>query len=297
MRDSTVEWRDLVALTPREVVLELALPLPWLVIAIVAGHAGQRGLLVVATLVMFMMGLRITHNAFHRNLGISRSGGDLVMFGVSVLLGGAMHAIQYTHLRHHHDCMGKDDVEGHIAHLGFFSAVVHSPIYPLQIHWLALRDGSLRQKRWIAIELAAVALLHAAIWLGDSGTLKLMALSLYFANASAPLVGIWAVHRGCEQGHFKARTSRSPLLNALTVSLFNHLEHHLYPAVPTCHLPILAKRLDAHWQGRVSPPDVLGWCPLDRATSMAGSRNSNPVLADALVAARPNHGRAGAWIS
>ena len=259
MRESGVEWRDLVVLTRREIFVELTLPLPWLLAAITAGQAGLRGWLVFATLVMFMMGLRITHNAFHRNLGLSRSAGDLVMFVLSVLLGGAMHAIRYTHLRHHQDCLGEDDIEGHIAHLGFFSALVHSPIYPLQIHWVALRSGSLRQKRWIAIELAAVVVLHTAIWLGDNSTLKLMALSLYFANASAPMVGIWAVHRGCANGPFQARTSRSILLNALTMRLFNHLEHHLYPAVPTCHLPTLAKRLDARWQGQVSPPDILEW--------------------------------------
>ena len=259
MRESGVEWRDLVVLTRREILVELTLPLPWLLAAIMAGNAGKGGWLVLATLVMFMMGLRITHNAFHRNLGISRSAGDLVMFALSALLGGAMHAIEYTHLSHHRDCLAEDDIEGKIAHLGFFSAVVHSPIYPLQIHWLALRNGSLRQKRWIAIELAAVVLLHASIWLGDNSVFKLMALSLYFANASAPLVGIWAVHRGCDTGGFNARTSRSRLLNALTVSLFNHLEHHLYPAVPTCHLPTLAKRLDAQWRGHVLPADVLEW--------------------------------------
>lgn len=259
MRESGVEWRDLVVLTRREILVELTLPLPWLLAAIMAGNAGKGGWLVLATLVMFMMGLRITHNAFHRNLGISRSAGDLVMFALSALLGGAMHAIEYTHLSHHRDCLAEDDIEGHIAHLGFLSAVVHSPIYPLQIHWLALRNGSLRQKRWIAIELAAVVLLHASIWLGDNSVFKLMALSLYFANASAPLVGIWAVHRGCETGQFRARTSRSILLNALTVSLFNHLEHHLYPAVPTCHLPTLARRLDAQWRGHVLPADVLEW--------------------------------------
>lgn len=259
MRETGVEWRDLVVLTRREILVELTLPLPWLLAAIVAGHAGQVGWLVFATLVMFMMGLRITHNAFHRNLGLSRSAGDLVMFALSVLLGGAMHAIEYTHLRHHRHCLADDDTEGHIAHLEFFSAVVHSPIYPLQIHWVAMRKGSRRQKRWIAIELAAAILLHTAIWLGDSSMLKWMALSLYFANASAPLIGIWAVHRGCESGRFKARTSRSNLLNALTVSLFNHLEHHLYPAVPTCHLPALAKRLDACWSDREVPPEIFGW--------------------------------------
>jgi fatty acid desaturase len=27
--------------------------------------------------------------------------------------------------------------------------------------------------------------------------------------------------------------------------MFLHVEHHLYPQVPTCHLPTLARRLDA----------------------------------------------------
>jgi fatty acid desaturase len=26
--------------------------------------------------------------------------------------------------------------------------------------------------------------------------------------------------------------------------MFFHLEHHLFPRVPTCHLPVLAERLD-----------------------------------------------------
>ena len=289
MCESRVEWRDLVALTRREVFVELTLPLSWLAVAILAGQAGLRGWLVFGTLVMFMMGLRITHNAFHRNLGVSRRAGDVVMFVLSVLLGGAMHAIEYTHLRHHQDCLGDDDIEGNIAHLGFFSAVLHSPIYPLQIHWVALRKGSMRQKRWIAVELAAVALLHTFLWLGDNSAFKLMALSLYFANASAPLVGIWAVHRGCEEGQFKARTSRSLLLNTLTVNLFNHLEHHLYPGVPTCHLPVLARRLDTRWQGSVSPPDVLERRGFSGAASVARRLPNADCVA--WVACAPRHRR------
>lgn len=33
--------------------------------------------------------------------------------------------------------------------------------------------------------------------------------------------------------------------DALVAKGFSHVEHHLYPAVPTCRLPLLAKRLDA----------------------------------------------------
>lgn len=40
------------------------------------------------------------------------------------------------------------------------------------------------------------------------------------------------------------RTQRNPIINALTFNLFYHVEHHLFPAVPTHHLPKLAQRLD-----------------------------------------------------
>jgi fatty acid desaturase len=32
--------------------------------------------------------------------------------------------------------------------------------------------------------------------------------------------------------------------------MFYHAEHHLFPAVPTCRLPVLARRLDAAAAGR-----------------------------------------------
>ncbi len=41
-----------------------------------------------------------------------------------------------------------------------------------------------------------------------------------------------------------ARTLRGLLKNAVTYNMFFHVEHHLFPAVPTCHLPQLAERLD-----------------------------------------------------
>lgn len=42
-----------------------------------------------------------------------------------------------------------------------------------------------------------------------------------------------------------ARTIRGRLKGWATYDMFYHLEHHLFPAVPTCRLPELAKRLDA----------------------------------------------------
>jgi fatty acid desaturase len=46
-----------------------------------------------------------------------------------------------------------------------------------------------------------------------------------------------------------ARTQRGWLKNFVSYSMFYHLEHHLFPAVPTGHLPELARRLDAATPG------------------------------------------------
>jgi fatty acid desaturase len=40
----------------------------------------------------------------------------------------------------------------------------------------------------------------------------------------------------------------SRIKNLLSFNMFLHIEHHLFPRVPTCHLPELSRRID-----RVAP--------------------------------------------
>jgi fatty acid desaturase len=56
------------------------------------------------------------------------------------------------------------------------------------------------------------------------------------------------VHHDCGPGVGFARTIRNRAKALLTYNMFYHVEHHLFPAVPTCKLPVLASRLD-----RVAP--------------------------------------------
>lgn len=42
-----------------------------------------------------------------------------------------------------------------------------------------------------------------------------------------------------------ARTIRGRIKGAITYNMFYHVEHHLFPRVPTCKLQILAMRLDS----------------------------------------------------
>ena len=55
---------------------------------------------------------------------------------------------------------------------------------------------------------------------------------------------VWTVHHGCDREGPVARTIRNRLKAFLTYNMFYHVEHHLFPAVPTCKLPVLARRLD-----------------------------------------------------
>lgn len=241
----TVVWRDLIAYRPWEILQELTLPLPWLMLAIWAGSHGWLWLAIPAAAFFFMLGLRIAHNAFHSALGISVTATDCVMFVLSLLMVGSMHAIQYTHAYHHKHCMEAGDIEGRVATMGFWEAFLKGPLYPFYIHFAALKYGTSKQRQWIIAELFFSGIGQLLIWSGFAiDALKEFSLMMMFANALAPLVGIWAVHQACEGSGFLARTCRKPWLNRLTFGMFYHLEHHLFPAVPTCHLPELARRLD-----------------------------------------------------
>ena len=55
---------------------------------------------------------------------------------------------------------------------------------------------------------------------------------------------VWTVHHDCDRSHAIARTVRGGYKALLTFNMFFHVEHHLFPGVPTRHLPELARRLD-----------------------------------------------------
>ena len=56
---------------------------------------------------------------------------------------------------------------------------------------------------------------------------------------------VWTVHHGCSRTGPLARTVRNRFRAAITFNMFFHLEHHLFPQVPTARLHVLARRLDA----------------------------------------------------
>jgi fatty acid desaturase len=248
-----VEWRDLVALTPVEKAWELTLSLPWLMVSFYCyGHDWWLAGL-ACSFYFFLTGLRQSHNAQHYALGLPRIVQDGVLFVLSVLMLASMHAVQTTHLHHHRHCLDDDDGEGSTARLCWWRALVIGPLFLVRLHVSAWRLANASKRRWIAMELCAVASLMAF-------SISRMAPIAMHWHAAAMLTGecltgffaVWTVHHGCKS-HEPGRTQRGRWLNLISYSMFLHAEHHLFPAVPTMHLKQLAGRIDAATSGPNQP--------------------------------------------
>jgi fatty acid desaturase len=249
-----VEWRDLLPLTRREVVCETLIAAPWLAGSLVGwhlaetSHPGFAAAALLSAFFFFLTGLRQVHNAYHHALGLGRWLTDLTMVALSVSMLSAMHAIQATHLHHHRHCLDEADVEGGAAQSTWWRAVLGGPAFALRLHRTGWALAGQRGRRWIVVEVVAIVATVAAVTTIDSFPLRAHVLSMLAGQCFTAFFAVWTVHHGCASAKRIARTQRGWLKNVISYDMFHHVEHHLFPAVPTCHLPELSRRLD-----RVAP--------------------------------------------
>lgn len=241
----SIAWRDLLPLNGHEIVAELLLPVWWLAASLVAAEFGWHVLALGLSFMFFLAGLRVVHNAFHRALGLSRFATDGVLWVMSLIMLGSMHAVRFNHLRHHRLALGETDVEGRCALMPWWRALLFGPVFTVLLHWTALRRGTWRLRATVAAQLlmnAAWIIAVFRVW--NSHTLRYHAIAMATAHCFTAFFAVWTVHHHCDRTHYLARTLRNRIKNAITFDMFRHMEHHLYPAVPTCHLADLSVRLD-----------------------------------------------------
>jgi len=147
------------------------------------------------------------------------------MFVMSMLMLGSIHTVQRNHLRHHKHCMDDEDLEGYSARLGAWRALLYGPAFLVRLHVRGFRLG--RRRR-----LLGVLRLRALVPRGGHGDWAVHDLLLRRVDRAPRLRPL-------------ARTLRGKVKNRISFEMFFHLEHHLFPKVPTCHLPRLADRLDS----------------------------------------------------
>ena len=236
---------NLTTLGPWEVVRELLLPAPWFLVSISFASHGLYLAALPASFFFFLTGLRQVHDAWHRTLGVPRGACHVIMVVLSVLMLGSMHSVRVTHMLHHRRCLEEDDVEGRSARGSALGAILTGPLFFFMKQAEGWRQGSRRDRSWIAFEL----LINVGWVVIVSGVLHVSALEYHIAAMAIgqclfPFFSVWLVHRGCDGSHAIARTERGRLKNLLSCGMLYHVEHHLFPGVPTCRLPRIAERLD-----------------------------------------------------
>lgn len=243
---SNIRWHDLVRVSVWEKAWELSLPLPWLLLSLVCYSWGDAwiGLGALGSFYLFLTGLRLSHGAQHYSLGVSKRGQNFVLFGLSTVMLASMHAVQVSHLNHHQHCLQDDDTEGAVAHLKWWQAFFCGPAFLAQMHRTGWRLGSAPKRRWILFELCGIGLVIVGAFTLPGDALRWHVAAMLLGECMTGFFAVWTVHHDCGNDAFLARTQRGRWVNRLCYGMFYHAEHHLFPAVPTCHLAALAQRID-----------------------------------------------------
>lgn len=206
-----------------------------------------------ATYLFFAAAFRQAHDGYHHSLGVSKGVTKGILLLLSALLMTSLHSIRATHMAHHRNPLGENDIEGSLAKGTWQQALLSGLSYRVRIYQQGLQLSSANNRRlaWVEFALITMAILMTLILVvGFSTDYAMLAqvaayhvATMILANASVGIIAVWGVHHDCDE-ETVARTERNRVVNMLTFNLLYHAEHHLFPAVPSNHLPELARRLD-----------------------------------------------------
>jgi beta-carotene hydroxylase len=241
--------RDLLRTTRRQRWAACARPFAGLAAYAVAAYLGWWWLTPLLVFLVFVAVVTVTHDVVHGSLGLGPRQTEWALFVFGAVLLESGHAYRMTHLQHHRRFPGPDDPEGDPARMGFWRAVLHGPVFLPRLWWWAYRraHGQPGQRRWLLAEAgwALVVPVAGVILLPWTSAVLVYAGLAVIGSWSYPLLTVHLPHRDYGDSPLTQTSSlRGTVLPALFLELTYHLEHHLYPAVPSHHLPELARRLD-----------------------------------------------------
>lgn len=244
-RIRSIEWHDLRVLGPWQKLRELTVSLPWFAGSIAAFGLGWIPIGVVCSFLFFLTALRQAHGAQHYSIGVGRLQQDLLLLALSVVMGTSLHALQATHLHHHRACLEPSDIESRTAQMPWWKALLYGPWFIVQLNAKGFTMSKANKRRWIRIEWLLAGTIAAVVLLYGPTGLRWFVGTMLLGECFTGFFAVWTVHHGCDPHHDLARTQRGWLKNFISYDMFFHLEHHLFPAVPTPRLPELAARFDA----------------------------------------------------
>ncbi len=244
-----VQWKDLRTLTWWQVLLNVLLPYPFLGLAWWSAWQGHIILALVGWFLFFTGSFRQAHDGFHRSLGLGKKATDWLLCLSSGLIISSNHAIRQTHLLHHCKTLDEVDIEAKFYNKPWWQAVIGGIPFKIELHKMGYKLAGGSERIYILMDfLLIITVVALAIYYAVIGhhLLLMHVLVMFVFNTFVGFMAGWCVHHGCGNGDDEliARTERHNLLNLITFNQLFHMEHHLFPTVPSNHLPKLAKRLD-----------------------------------------------------
>ena len=149
------------------------------------------------------------------------------------------------------------------ARMSLIGALLHGPVFLPRLWLWAWRRSQrdLPRRRWLLAEaLWAVGVVAAGgALLSVAPAVLIYAALALLGSWVYPLLTVHLPHRNYGETPLdQTHTLRGVLVPAVFLELTYHLEHHLYPSVPSHHLAELSRRLDPYLdRARVQPRRVL----------------------------------------
>lgn len=251
---------DLLVTTPRQRRIALARPFLGVLLFAAVAWAGWWWLTPLVVFGIFVAVVTVTHDVVHRTLGLTEEETDRWLFALGLVLLESGHAYRITHRQHHRLFPSPDDPEGYPANLSLLGAVCYGPVFLVRLWVWSFRRARLRDRAWLLLEaLVPIAAVTAGVLLWSLTPAVLVYAVMAIAGSWVyPLLTVYLPHHDYGDEPLKqTRTLRGRIIPAIFLELTYHLEHHLYPQVPSHHLPELARRLDPYFvQAGVQPVAV-----------------------------------------
>lgn len=238
---------DLLVTTPRRRLLALSRPGIGVAAFGTAAWLGWWWLTPVLMFGVFVAVVTATHDVVHRTMGLSDRATDWALFALGAVLLESGHAYRATHIQHHRLFPHPDDPEGYPAELSMPAAILYGPVFLARLWGWAFRRG--RDRGWLAAEAAVpFAVLGVGVLIRPySPGLLAYAVMAVVGSWVYPLLTVYLPHHDYGDTPLtRTRTLRGRVVPAVFLELTYHLEHHLYPQVPSHNLPRLSRRLDPY---------------------------------------------------
>ena len=236
---------ELTATTAAQRATALTRPFAMVLIFVAAAWLGWWWLTPLIMFSIFVAVVTVTHDVVHRTLGLGPRATDWALFASGVVLLESGHAYRASHLQHHRLFPHPDDPEGYPAELSLLGAVCYGPVFLIRLWWWAWRRGA--DRRWLLVEAAVpvtALAVGAALWPVTPWVLAYAGMAIA-GSWVYPLLTVYLPHHDHGDDPItQTRTLRGRLIPGIFLELTYHLEHHLYPQVPSHHLRALSRRLD-----------------------------------------------------